>query len=104
MSLTEPHVKERLRSAPNVVDLAHAVPPQKRAQLRGHLAEAEAHLGRAATERELVILGEVHLGGLPVDCDGRHEDEEVVVIGGVEISGRKALRHLGEKLHSSHGC
>ena len=89
-------MKERLRSAPNAVDLAHAVLPQKRAQLRGHLAEAEAELGRAATERELVVLGEVDFCRLPVNRSGRLENEQVVVKGGVEIAGREAhfvLRH-----------
>ena len=89
-------MNERLRSAPNAVDLAHAVLPQKRAQLRGHLAEAEAEFGRAATERELVSLGEVNFGRLPVDRSGRLENEQVVVKGVVEIAGREAhfvLRH-----------
>ena len=96
LGLTDTHVKERLRSAPNAVDLAHAVLPQKRTQLRGHLAEAEAELGRAATERELVLLGEVDFGLLSIDRSGRMENEQVVIKGGVQFAGREAhfaLRH-----------
>ena len=93
---TKTHVNEWLRSAPNAVDLAHAVLPQKRAQLRGHLAEAEAELGRAATERELVVLGEVDLGRPSVDRSGRLENEQVVVEGSIQFAVREAhfvLRH-----------
>ena len=94
--LTCTHVNERLRSAPNAVDLAHAVLPQKRAQLRGHLAEAEAELGRSATERELVLLGKVDFGLLSIDRSGRMENEQVIVKGGIQFAGREshfALRH-----------
>ena len=89
-------MNEWLRSAPNAVDMAHAVLPQKRAQLRGHLAEAEAELGRAATEREIVVLGEIDLGRPSVDRSGRLENEQIVVKGGVQFAGREAhfvLRH-----------
>ena len=89
-------MNEWLRSAPNAVDLAHAVLPQKHAQLRGHFAEAEAELGRAATKGELVLLREIDLCRLPVDRSGRLENEQVVVEGGVEIVRREAhfvLRH-----------
>ena len=93
---TKTHVNEWLSSAPNAVDLAHAVLSQKRAQLRGHLAEAEAELGRAATERELVVLGEVDLGRPSVDRSGRLENEQVVIKGSVQFAVREAhfvLRH-----------
>ena len=89
-------MKERLRSVPNAVDLAHAVLPQKRAQLRGHLAEAEAEFERTETERELVVLGEVDDGRPSVDRSCRLENKQVVIEAGVEFAGREAdfvLRH-----------
>ena len=102
-------MNEWLCSAPNAVDLAHAVLPQKRAQPRGHLAEAEAELGRAATERELVVLGEVDLGRLSVDSSGRLENKQVVVKGVIKFAGREAhyiLRHRALQMEAgsaAHG-
>ena len=95
-------MQEGLLSAPDAVDLAHAVLPQKRAQLCGHLAEAEAELGRAALQSKLVILGEVDLDLLSVDFHGRLENKQVVVKGVVEqFARRESPWFLRHRIHIS---
>ena len=89
MSATKTHVNERFSSTPNAVDLAHTIFSHKCTQLRGHLTEAKVEFRRVATERELIILGEVDLGWLSTDHSGCFENEHVVVKGSVEFAGRE---------------
>ena len=88
MSATTTHVNERFSSTPNAVDLVHTILSQKCTQLHGHLTKAKVELRRVATERELIILGEVDLGWLSTDHSGCFENEHVIEKGSVEFAGR----------------
>ena len=87
MSVTKTHVNERFSSIPNAVDLAHAILSHKCTQLRQYLTETKVELKRVATERELIILGEVDLGWLSTDHSGCFENKQIIVKGGVEFAG-----------------
>ena len=89
ISATKTHVNEWFSSTPNAVDLAHAILSHKYTQLHGHLTEAKVELRRVATERELIIFGEVNLGWLSTEHSGYFEKEHVVVKGSVEFAGRE---------------
>ena len=74
--------------APNVVDLAHSVIPEQRAQHRGRRVQREAdrEWGVAALENE-VTCGE-RFGRLSADRDAGLQNEEVVEVSGVELAER----------------
>lgn len=80
------YVHEQCRLTPNALYLANAKVFQKRAQLRGYLAEAEVDIERAASETKLIVLGEVGMYRLSVEGDGGLEDEQIVEKCRVELT------------------